>query len=121
MPPGLIVPEQELGWDGSLMNCKSPGHIVPSLAGQVLRADSLLDARFAEKGPESPLSGGPISRRNRAEYWLIGYQTRQEFCGYIGCPCLQLKALPNSSKFCTEPFTRHFPGECGSLSAAWRE
>jgi hypothetical protein len=48
------------------------------------------------------------------------YHTRQEFTGYMGWPFLQLKALPNSSKFCTEPFTRYWPGECGSTSESWR-
>jgi hypothetical protein len=48
------------------------------------------------------------------------YQTRQEFSGYMGWPLLHPKALPNSSKFCTEPLVRHLPGECGSVSANWR-
>ena len=39
------------------------------------------------------------------------YQTRQAFSGIMGWPFLQLKALPNSSKFCTTPLTRHCPGE----------
>ena len=47
-----------------------------------------------------------------------GYQTRQVLVGIIGWPTLQLKALPKASKFCTEPFTRHLPGECGSVRAA---
>src|ERR1039458_2007793 len=48
---------------------------------------------------------------------LPDYHTRQEFTGYIGCPCLQPKALPKASKFWTEPLTRHFPGEWGSTRA----
>lgn len=48
------------------------------------------------------------------------YQTRQELTGTMGWPCLQPKAFPNSSKFRTDPLTRHRPGECGSTSAAWR-
>ena len=48
------------------------------------------------------------------------YQTRQEFTGYMGCPLVQPKAFPNSSKFCTEPLTRHLPGECGSTRTRWR-
>src|ERR1035437_3521010 len=51
---------------------------------------------------------------------MISYQTRQDFTGFIGLPWLQLKAFPNSSKFCTLPFTRQRPGECGSVSAACR-
>ena len=50
----------------------------------------------------------------------FAYQTRQEFVGYIGLPWVQPKAFPNSSKFWTEPLTRHLPGECGSTRAAWR-
>ena len=38
-------------------------------------------------------------------------QTRQEFVGYIGWPLVHPNALPNSSKFCTVPFTRQRPGE----------
>ena len=38
----------------------------------------------------------------------------------MGCPLVQPKAFPNSSKFCTEPLTRHLPGECGSTSTSWR-
>src|SRR5208283_270648 len=49
-----------------------------------------------------------------------GYQTRQDVAGYMGWPLVQPKALPNWSKFCTEPFTRQRPGEWGSTSAAWR-
>jgi hypothetical protein len=41
--------------------------------------------------------------------WI--YQTRQEFAGYMGWPLVQPNALPNPSKFCTEPLTRHLPGE----------
>src|SRR5580692_4267184 len=51
---------------------------------------------------------------------IDSYQTRQEFSGYMGWPLLHPKALPNSSKFCTEPLVRHLPGECGSVSANWR-
>jgi len=40
-----------------------------------------------------------------------------ELAGYIGCPLVHPKALPNSSKFCTLPFVRQRPGECGSVSA----
>ena len=49
-----------------------------------------------------------------------GYQTRQELAGYIGCPLLQPKALPNSSKFWTLPLVRQRPGEWGSVRAIWR-
>src|SRR5947209_6273131 len=45
------------------------------------------------------------------------YQTRQGFCGIIGCPTLQPKALPNSGKFCTDPLVRYLPGECGLVFA----
>jgi len=45
------------------------------------------------------------------------YQTRQEFTGYMGCPFVQPNALPNSSKFCTDPLVRQRPGEWGSVSA----
>ncbi len=48
------------------------------------------------------------------------YHTRQEFSGTMGCPLVQPKALPNSSKFCTVPLTRQRPGECGSVSARCR-
>ena len=41
----------------------------------------------------------------------FAYHTRQEFVGYMGWPSLHPNALPNSSKFCTVPFTRHSPGE----------
>ena len=46
MPPGLIVPEQELGWDGSLMNCKSPGQVVGTGSG--------------DKGSKGPRKTGPL-------------------------------------------------------------
>ena len=47
------------------------------------------------------------------------YQVRQPpEAGIIGSPFLQPKALPNSSKFCTVPLTRHSPVECG-LVLAW--
>ena len=48
------------------------------------------------------------------------YQTRQELAGYMGSPFLQPNASPNFSKFCTSPFTRKRPGECGSvLASTW--
>jgi hypothetical protein len=60
-------------------------------------------------------SCGQAPRRRRCTARLRGsrlnYHTRQDFSGYIGCPLVQPKALPNSSKFCTDPFTRHLPGE----------
>ena len=49
------------------------------------------------------------------------YQVRQPpEAGIIGCPTLQPNALPNSSKFCTVPLTRHSPEECGSVLASTR-
>ena len=45
------------------------------------------------------------------------HQTRQELTGTIGWPFAQPNALPNSSKFSTEPFTRQRPGEWESISA----
>lgn len=66
---------------------------------------------------ESPAKS--LSPGSRVSF-VAPYQTRQLFAGYIGVPCLQPKALPNSSKFCTLPFTRHLPGECGSVVASMR-
>src|SRR6201996_6213197 len=51
----------------------------------------------------------------------LHHHTRQAFSGYIGEPFLQPKAFPNSSKFCTVPFTRNLPGECGSTFTIMRE
>ena len=48
------------------------------------------------------------------------HQVRQTLAGIMGWPTLQPKALPNSSKFCTVPLTRHLPGECGSVLASTR-
>ena len=48
------------------------------------------------------------------------YQTRQLLSGVMGEPALQLKALPNSSKFCTVPSVRHFPELWGSVLARTR-
>ena len=45
--------------------------------------------------------------------FVVSYQTRQDSPGTWVGPWWQLKALPNSSKFCTEPLARHLPGECG--------
>jgi len=64
---------------------------------------------------------GAAVRRRAAPEKESFYHTRQEFSGYMGCPFLQPNAFPNSSKFCTEPFTRQRPGECGSVSASCRE
>ena len=80
-----------------------------------------LDARSSE----NVISDGAQIRRGLAAPDLGSlygqtYQTRQDFAGTIGWPCLQPKALPNASKFCTEPLTRQRPGEWGSVSAAWR-
>ena len=139
----------ELGWDGSLLHCKSRGCVVPSfgpVAGESacftghfrrniervrlpssgvvqISCGCLLDARTGGKvngrSTESACSktrlksAAPPGRR-------MLYQTRQEFAGTIGLPLAQPKALPNSSKFCTEPLTRQRPGEWGSVSADWR-
>ena len=51
----------------------------------------------------------------------LTHQTRQAFSGIIGWPTLQPKALPNSGKFSTVPFTRHWPELCGSVFASTRE
>ena len=49
------------------------------------------------------------------------YQVRQPpLAGIIGWPTLHPNALPNSSKFCTEPLVLHFPGLCGSVLADTR-
>jgi|SRR5580698_1793676 hypothetical protein len=53
-------------------------------------------------------------------YPVFFYHTRQLLSGIIGWPLWQPKALPNSSKFCTTPFTRNIPGECGSTFADTR-
>jgi hypothetical protein len=50
----------------------------------------------------------------------VNYQTRQLLTGIIGWPTLQPNALPNSSKFCTVPFTLHSPVLCGSVFACTR-
>src|SRR5581483_4186341 len=62
----------------------------------------------------------PHSRVSEHAAMAGDHQTRHEFTGTMGCPFLQPKAFPNSSKFCTVPFTRHSPGECGSVSADCR-
>ena len=43
------------------------------------------------------------------------HHTRHAFSLTIGWPALQPKALANSGMFCTTPFTRQRPGECGSM------
>src|ERR1039458_2040806 len=48
------------------------------------------------------------------------YQTRQAFSATIGCPALHPKACWKAAEFCTAPFTRHRPGECGSVSTRFR-
>jgi len=68
---------------------------------------------------QSPASCG-WALLQTADYSCRAHQTRQTFSGYIGCLLGQLKAFPNSSKFCTEPLVRHFPGECGSTRARRR-
>ena len=48
------------------------------------------------------------------------YHTRQAFSETIGCPALQPKACWKAAEFCTAPFTRQRPGECGSVSTRLR-
>src|ERR1017187_355949 len=50
----------------------------------------------------------------------IVYQTRQAFSDTMGCPALHPKACWNAVEFCTAPFTRQRPGECGSVSTRLR-
>src|SRR5947209_8660399 len=50
----------------------------------------------------------------------LGHHTWQALALTIFCPGLQLKALAKSSLFCTVPFTRYSPGECGSVFASRR-
>src|ERR1039457_2550537 len=45
------------------------------------------------------------------------YQTWHAFWLTIGCPALHENAFWNSGMFCTVPFTRKWPGECGSVIA----
>jgi hypothetical protein len=80
-------------------------------------AVAVLDARRAAKSTHAikktaaegaPADEGGPGRRARAK---PPYHTRHELTGYIGWPFWQPKALPNSSKFCTVPFTLHRPGE----------
>src|SRR5208283_2212195 len=143
----------ELGWDGSLLHCKSRGRVVPSFEWKprqisVFRwaaqpTDGRLPRPMSLRGPISDAIAGwtpgrrETSTRRPRENAVVNknagaaedrttapdgavYQTRQELAGYIGWPLVQPKALPNSSKFCTEPLTRQRPGEWGSVSAAWR-
>src|SRR5258706_14927533 len=49
------------------------------------------------------------------------YHTRQAFAFNMGCPALQPQAFWNSGMFCTTPFTRKRPGECGSMLTNIRE
>src|SRR5690242_16234153 len=49
------------------------------------------------------------------------YQTRQAFSLTIGWPAWQPHAFWNSGMFCATPFTRNFPGECGSTLTNMRE
>jgi hypothetical protein len=68
----------------------------------------------ADRGPQWICEGGKEARRSLTallDLEKTTYQTRQEFVGYIGWPLVQPNALPNSSKFCTVPFTRQRPGE----------
>src|SRR5205085_179337 len=45
----------------------------------------------------------------------IPHHTRHGVALTIFCPALQLKARAKSSLFCSVPFTRYSPGECGSV------
>src|SRR5208282_5399731 len=48
------------------------------------------------------------------------YQTRQAFSATMGCPALHPNACWKPAEFCTAPFTRQRPGECGSTSTRLR-
>src|SRR5208337_3747701 len=48
------------------------------------------------------------------------HQTRQAGSRTIGWPALQPKASRRAAEFCTAPFTRQRPGECGSVIASTR-
>ncbi len=146
----------ELGWDGSLLHCKSRGRVVPSFGWRLTKSARFSLLFRSSRGGDNLLSGSTIHFRVAAGVWTpaapetssggrrkrrgacvpylarphrarygnprmaSSYQTRQDFAGNIGWPLVQPNALPNSSKFCTEPLTRQRPGECGSVSADWR-
>ena len=79
-------------------------------------------SRAQRKGGPAQIAHPPCLRPCLRGYELrfVLYQVRQTFAGIIGCPVLQLNALPNSSKFCTVPFVRHSPELCGSVFARTR-
>ena len=84
-------------------------------------ADSHVRRPGSKFGRGCSLDAGVAGNVNPQPGGKTAYHTRQEFAGYMGWPLVQPKALPNSSKFCTEPLTRQRPGEWGSTSADWRE
>src|ERR1700678_2536895 len=129
----------ELGWDGSLLHCKSQGSVMPSFPVRLGKTGRFSGCFHAGLSPETAPSAiqnkisGAVSvwtpqRRQRSPEGegkmrsdrADDYQTRQDFAGYIGCPFLQPNALANSSKFCTVPFTRQRSAEWVSLRASWR-
>ena len=82
------------------------------------REESSRTALFRQSAPEK--RNGPESCPGRSPFPASAalYQTRQLFTGYMASPFLQPHASPNLSKFCTSPFTRKRPGECGSVLAS---
>ena len=152
-----------LGWDGSLLHCKSQGQVVPNFRATAAQSAPAPSPAKDATHTALPFSGdqnsmgsiaiwtrgnpqtstrrrrkhaisqgnlcarsGALHRKRRAAAQRMAghrpslYQTRQELIGYMGWPFLHPKAFPNSSKFCTVPFTRHLPGEWGSTSADCR-
>ena len=78
------------------------------------------DGREGQPHSEEPSAGGIRIHKASIVSTFRAHHTRQALALTIGWPALQEYAFWNSDMFCTVPFTRKRPGECGSVMARWR-